>query len=44
MRLYQIYNIDLLEALRNRLIRCPLEFFILISGNPVFADDIAVAA
>ena len=42
MRLYQIYDNDLLESLRNN--QESLGIFDIKSGNPAFADDIAVAA
>ena len=42
MRLYQIYNNDLLESLLNN--QASLGIFDIKSCNPAFADDIAVAA
>ena len=42
MRLYQIYNNDLLEALMKK--QASLGIFDNKSCNPAFADDIAVTA
>ena len=42
MRLYQIYNNDLPESLITN--QASLGIFYIKSGNPAFADDIAVAA